>query len=232
MLRKIVTRFAQTARAEGLGAACSRAFSVIRREILKQPPDSFDLTHGTDTTRIVDLWHLSIPYQTARVGERYQAVDPARLEEALAHLPIDFREFTFIDLGCGKGRALIMACEKGFRRVIGVEFSAKLAELARCNLNTVGFLNVELVTGDAADFVFPNEPLVLFLYNPFGAAVLEKVLDHLAERSAYIIYVSPLHASVVNARMRLLYTGHAVRVWATQRIECRGQSGRDSFATE
>ena len=225
MFRKIVTRFARTARTEGLGAACSRAFGVIRREILKDPPDQFDLTHGTDTTRIVDLWRLSIPYETVSAGQRYQAVDPERLEEALAYLPIDFREFTFIDLGCGKGRALIMACEKGFRRVIGVEFSDSLVERARHNLNAVGFLNVELVIGDAAEFLFPDEPLVLFLYNPFGASVLEKVLDHLVERLAYIIYVSPLHASVVNARMRLLYTGHAVRVWATQRINAGDNPG-------
>jgi SAM-dependent methyltransferase len=232
VLREIVTRFAQTVRTEGVGAACSRAFHVISREILKQPADPFDAARGTDTARIVDLWRLSIPYKTANVGQRYQAVDPERFDEAMANLPINFQEFTFVDMGCGKGRALIMACEKGFRRVIGVEFSAALVDFAQRNLDTLGFLHVELVTGDAAEFIFPDEPLVLFLYNPFGASVLEVVLDHLAERSAYLVYVSPLQAAVVNARMELLYTGHAVRIWATRRMKRLEQSGRASLVKE
>jgi SAM-dependent methyltransferase len=186
---------------------------VARRQLFKPPPDPFDQERGTETTQIVDLWRLSIPHRTANIGQRYQGVDPARFEEAVEHLPAGFREFTFIDLGCGKGRALIMACEKGFRRVIGVEFSSELLEGARLNLNKVGFSNVKLVVGDAGEYSFPDGPLVLFLYNPFGAAVVERVLDHVAEREAYLIYVSPLHASLVDARMRLLYTGHAVRIW-------------------
>jgi SAM-dependent methyltransferase len=48
-------------------------------------------------------------------------------------LPTDF---TFIDIGCGKGRILMAAAEYGFRRMIGIDISPRLCEQARRNLET------------------------------------------------------------------------------------------------
>src|SRR5438552_13937135 len=48
----------------------------------------------------------------------YQPTEPSLFHEMLKALKIDFREFTFIDLGSGKGRVLLMAANYPFRRIV------------------------------------------------------------------------------------------------------------------
>ena len=84
-------------------------------------PDAFDLRHGVQTAGIVPKWRLLLSSANARHGIRYQPIDETELLTALDFLSDDPAKLTFIDLGCGKGRALIVAERYGFQRVIGVE---------------------------------------------------------------------------------------------------------------
>jgi hypothetical protein len=58
---------------------------------------------------------------------------------------------------------------------------------------------IQVILGDAADFDPPREPLVIYLYNPFGREVITKVLENLRAslseypRSCWIVYVNPVH---------------------------------------
>jgi SAM-dependent methyltransferase len=109
-------------------------------------------------------------------------------ELLLASLPIQPEEFTFVDFGAGKGRALLLAAERPFRRVVGVEFSAQLAEIARHNLERyIGPLqcsDVDVVVADAVDFELPDGPVVAFFFNPFGESVMRVVAGNLARSVA------------------------------------------------
>jgi 16S rRNA G966 N2-methylase RsmD len=88
---------------------------------------------------------------------------------------------TFIDVGSGKGRVLIVAAEYPFRRVMGVEYSAELAAACRDNLERLNIADkCEVVVRDAVDFKFPDENMLIFLYNPFDSTILTRVLRHLA----------------------------------------------------
>ncbi|MBZ5489392.1 MAG: class I SAM-dependent methyltransferase [Acidobacteriia bacterium] len=49
-------------------------------------------------------------------------------------VPAALQDFTFIDLGSGKGRALLMAAQYGFKRIIGVEFMPELHRVAQENI--------------------------------------------------------------------------------------------------
>src|SRR5579883_1856526 len=62
----------------------------------------------------------------------YAASQPSIIRAALRALP-PLEGFTFIDLGCGKGRALIVATEFPFRAICGIEYSDELAAVARRN---------------------------------------------------------------------------------------------------
>jgi SAM-dependent methyltransferase len=64
----------------------------------------------------------------------YAGVPPSTLGPALAALPIKHEEFTFVDIGCGKGRALFIAAEFPFRRIVGAELAVELAQIARANV--------------------------------------------------------------------------------------------------
>jgi predicted RNA methylase len=88
-----------------------------------------------------------------------------------------------VDVGCGKGRVLIVAAEYGFERVVGVEFSEELCEIARSNVTVYArkhglSTNVEVVHRDAAEYEFRADDNVLFFFNPFDSAVMERVLEN------------------------------------------------------
>ena len=172
--------------------------------------DPFDLKRGTSTSGNVPLWRCHITSHNAQHGIRYQATGEAELVAAIAFLKEDLREFTFVDLGCGKGRALVVATELGFGAVLGVEFARELVDTAKNNLRTIGARSASIIHGDAAEFQFPNGDLVVFLYNPFGRPVIERVAANLARSDAaklYVIYQKPVHAAQLDASGLLEFIG-------------------------
>ncbi len=111
----------------------------------------------------------------------YLGIPPSTLRPALAALPIQHQEFSFIDFGCGKGRALFVAAEFPFRHVFGVEIVVELARAAQANvsLNPLWKERISVANQDAAKFAFPDGPFVLYFYNPFSERVLRRVLANL-----------------------------------------------------
>ena len=91
-------------------------------------------------------------------------------------------EFTFIDLGAGMGRALLLASEFPFRKVVGVELNPKLAGIARRNVahwkaRGLAVTPIRVIYGDAVEFKIPAGPCVAFMFNPFGAPVMRRLLS-------------------------------------------------------
>jgi SAM-dependent methyltransferase len=175
-----------------------RIYRRVREEFfpLTHP---FDQTNGVNTSGRLNLRRLAIDSPNRKHGRDYQGVEPGRFSDALAEVHEDFSAFTFIDLGSGKGRALMMAHQLGFGRLIGVEFSPRLAEISRNNLAKLELRNVQVVVQDAAEFRFPNEPLVVFTFNSFGPEVLRGVLTNLRAQTnpVYFVYVNAVHNSTL-----------------------------------
>jgi predicted RNA methylase len=101
-------------------------------------------------------------------------------------LPVHFQDFTFVDLGSGKGRALLMAAPYGFRRIFGVELMPEWHRTAQENIRKFVAENqstppIESLCMDARDFDFPAEPLVVYLFNPFWEPVFATVLERLRQ---------------------------------------------------
>jgi SAM-dependent methyltransferase len=185
-----------------------------RRKAEEFSRDGFDAAHGTDTAGVLvgrELGpsvtrggHIVIPYETT---------SEAAIRLPLDSLGLDFSESVFVDLGCGKGKPLMIAASYPFRRLIGVDISPACVQIARRNVGRYGpekidATRVEIRVGDAVDFEFPPEPLVLYLYNPFPGAVLERVMANLETslrgrpRPAAIVYVNP-HALAAVTRCGL-----------------------------
>lgn len=161
----------------------------------------FDALHGTDTGGKILLSELRIDSAHLGDGAAYQAIGPARLVNAVRFLGIDPGQFTFIDLGCGKGRALFVAAELGFRQVIGVEFAGELVEIARENLSKLAFSQVSLLHGDAGEYAFPEGDLVVYMYNPFYYRVVQRVVENLSKHRngrLYVIYARPVVRSLLD----------------------------------
>lgn len=169
----------------------------------------FDRRFGVDTIGKIPLSALTVDSDNVRHGGRYGATRQDLFQEMFAQLPIDYTDKVFIDFGSGKGKALLLASELPFRRIIGVEFARELHEVAAVNIRRYRSASqkchaVESVCLDAAAFAIPDEPLVCYFFAPFGAAVMRQVLANLRQsleahpRELYVIYHNPLEAQLMD----------------------------------
>ena len=133
----------------------------------------------------------------------YQPTDPGLFREMMAGLPIEFDRFTFVDLGSGKGRTLLMASEYPFQKIVGVESIAELHRAAEENIRLYHpaqqrCRQIESVLADAREFELPEEPLVLYLFNPLPEHAFSEVLERLeksllqAPRPVWVVYHNPV----------------------------------------
>jgi ubiquinone/menaquinone biosynthesis C-methylase UbiE len=81
---------------------------------------------------------------------------PAWREEAVRALDLK-RGDTVVDVGCGTGLNFPLLQERigPEGRIVGVDLSAAMLDQARGRVAGSGWQNVELICGDAAQFVFP-----------------------------------------------------------------------------
>lgn len=165
----------------------------------------YDWEFRVDTTAATVSWRTRL---LGLLHSAYQPIEAELLREILNSLQIDGSQFTFIDIGSGKGRALLVAAEYPFRRVIGVELLPELNSVAEENIRRLAKKacgEMQSIWGDAVEFVFPAEPLVVFLFNPLPEAGLRKVMGNLEEslrkqpRPVYVIYANPVFEGIVSA---------------------------------
>jgi SAM-dependent methyltransferase len=164
-------------------AVCPGRWRRARRAAIEAAVRDFDLPCNVDTGGLIPISQLNIGSENRKYGyPNYEAVLPREFHAMMRAAGDVASGRVFVDLGCGKGRALLLASEYPFQRIVGVEFAAELVEVARKNL--LSYRNarqvcraLEVVLGDATEYPLPDEPLVLFLQNPFGGIVMEGVVE-------------------------------------------------------
>jgi SAM-dependent methyltransferase len=166
----------------------------------------YDFDHMVDTTRANVGFRAQLT--AALSGHQYFPTEPWLFEQIMQALPIDFHEFTFVDLGSGKGRVLLMAAPYGFKRIMGVEFMPEWHRVAEENIRKFATQYaiaspIESFCMDAREFDFPGGPLVVYLFNPFPEPVLAVVLEKLREsqlsnpRPVFVAYRYPEFDSLI-----------------------------------
>lgn len=195
------------------------AYALDRRRHYVEP--DFDRKYGTDTSRNVGLGGLTIESAHVSASNQYQAIYGKRFGEIMDAAAVAHESFVFLDLGSGKGKALLLASSFPFKRIVGIEFARELHEVALRNIAIYRnpgqrCRDIALMCQDAMEYEFPEEPLFVFLNNPFGPAILGPVLANLrrslqrAPRPTVVAYVNPLHGQVMEAELgRLLERGAA-----------------------
>ena len=169
----------------------------------------FDVDHGVDTTWATVSLRTRVREWLS--GGQYQPSEPALFREIIESLPVPLDGFTFIDLGSGKGRTLLMASSFPFRRIIGMELLQELNAIAAQNIaryhgDEQRCFAIESHAGDARHFEFPAEATVLYLFNPFPRHIWREVLANLhnslqtAPRQVFVIYHNPVHEDIPNSQ--------------------------------
>src|SRR5262245_55832993 len=144
---------------------------------------NFDEIWGVDTGGKVQLSTIgTIDGAAVPFGAHYLGSPVAFVREILRGLDIRHEDYVFVDLGSGKGRALLLAAELPFKEVIGVEFSPELHAVALSNIARLpanARRNVRAEIGNAASFAIPDANTVIFLANPFWGPVLDAVIGNI-----------------------------------------------------
>jgi SAM-dependent methyltransferase len=189
------------------------------------PIHPFDQAHGVDTSGLVPARHLVTGHANDEHVTAYYGVAPSILRALIGHWretipPHPISSYTFIDVGAGKGRGLLVASEFRFRKVVGIELNPSLATIARQNVahwirthsadpTSPRLAPIEILEQDALDFDLPATPTLLFLFHPFEAPVLRQLLRRIETQFAArpksarepaldLIYVNAECASVLD----------------------------------
>lgn len=161
---------------------------------------------GINTVDIVELRNLGIDPQGR---SNYIPSGWRTMKYIAATRPINSDD-VFVDFGSGKGRMLILAARYPFRRVIGVELSRELHEIARANVAQTGWRHrssaIDLYNCDASEWTIPDEMTFAYFFNPFTGAPFERVVDNIglsykkARRRVTIFYANPVMHDYLSSR--------------------------------
>jgi SAM-dependent methyltransferase len=177
----------------------------------------FDVRHGTDTRRLIELEHLDIASDNKTFGMRYEVTRARPLKKLFARLDLP-KDGVFVDFGSGKGRVLMMAAELGFDRIVGVEFSHELCDIARKNLavfqaKTGLNADIQVMEMDVVDYEIRPVENVFFMFNPFDSEIMKIVVDKISKsvhdhpRKTWLIYQYPECRDAIDANERFELTG-------------------------
>ncbi len=172
----------------------SRMKSVTHRMI----EGFLEWRYGISTRGYIGLGEFGI---TDSSCHHYGPTDYRYFRKLMKHVKIRGSEDVFLDLGSGKGRAVVLSATYPFRKVIGVEISSELNAIAQENVRRVlprlRCKDVELHQVDARIFRIPPEVTVIFLNNPFSEEVLIPVFSNIRQsvqespRRITILYLAP-----------------------------------------
>ena len=235
------------------------------RDLLKLttfPIHPFDQMHGVDTSGLVPAKHLVTGHANDEHVTAYYGVAPSILRTLIDQWretipPHPISRYTFIDIGAGKGRGLLVASEYRFRKVIGIELNPAMAAIAHQNVahwiqtHEADFTAprpapIEVLEQDALDFDFPATPTLLFLFHPFEAPVLKQLLRRIETQFAKrpgtldLLYVNSECADVLDRNpaftqlfldhVRMTPEDHAADLEAIARQKEYGSTGDEECA--
>lgn len=168
------------------GAASMSLRRVWRVRKIDAMVHPFDVEHGVETSGLIGGGALAGGDAQSAFSTAYFGVPPSRFRAAVRRWRATdgvggMGEYAFVDVGCGKGRAVLLASEMDFREVMGVELNEGLVEIAARNVElwkTGGRARcpVRVECLDAAKIELPDGPALVYLYNPFRAQVLRALL--------------------------------------------------------
>ena len=231
-MMSIARRVRHSIASSGFWRTMADLVMLVGNRLLKEDPEykPFDRKYGTDTAGRIFTHELGIDSESARETARlYLASPPQVTRWGLLNAGIDHRQFTFIDIGCGKGRVLLLASELPFRAVHGVDISADLCAIARKNLE--GYQpricrDVHVHHQDATTFDFPAGDLFVHFYHPFAEKLIVDLLLQRLNPAGRRVVVAYL---LYKADVASLKTEFARIPWLTLKREEQSVTGQSEW---
>lgn len=225
-MEKVISKLATLIKRQGVFSFFSNLAEYIKWRYRRYKERRFDERYAIDTLQTNLSYFDSAQSSNTEYAVPYEPVQYHVFRKMLDNTSINPADYAFIDLGSGKGRALIFASDFPFKEIIGVEFSQELHEIAGNNLHnyltkTGKKNNFKLICMDVVDYDFPKTDLVIFLYNPFFGKVMDAVLDkitHFLLKQKFdlvILYRNPQCAEFFESHelLRTLYSDQSFSIY-------------------
>jgi SAM-dependent methyltransferase len=176
------------------------AIFIIRHEIRGEKKYKLD-TSGFDELQHLQKKGIDITHSTI-----YMPVNYYMVEKMMEEIRKDSPGEVFLDIGCGKGRAMALAAYHGFRKITGIDISEKFCAEARKNLEPLRALfpgvSFHILLQDAFYYEIPTDVSVIFIFNPFDEVIMSGVVKNILQsqeenpRRISIIYINPLYENL------------------------------------
>lgn len=169
----------------------------------------FDREFGIETSGMLSTDKIHHDRQLSGLISPYIGSQPSIVRKALCALGT-YDDYAFVDFGCGKGRAVVVATEFPFRSVTGVELSTSLAATAQANATKMAAQfpsrpAANIVAANVCDFPLPPGKVVCFNYHAFGPEILAQVIAKFETALAgdtpqmFVIYYNPIQFGLFDA---------------------------------
>lgn len=132
----------------------------------------------------------------------------------------------FVDLGSGKGKALLIAGRLPYQRVVGVELDKELVDYSKRNVECarprLRARQVESVHANALEWPIPDDTSVVFMNCPFIGETFHDVVSRIIEsydlnpRNLHIVYSKPWEHDWLLSTGRVTVVSVGPRFWPTQ----------------
>ena len=116
-----------------------------------------------------------------------------------ARVPLS-RDSVIVDVGCGRGRVINFLLSRRIKcEIIGVELDPVVAHATAHRLRR--YPNVTIVPGNIID-AWPKRGTVFYVYNPFGAPIVEQFCERLAAHTHpfVVLYYNCIHRDIFESR--------------------------------
>ncbi len=170
------------------------AFFLLRHEVRGEKK------YQIATSQPAELKDLTIHQKDTRQASRYEAVNYYILEKLLEKMTSFAEPRNFVDLGCGKGRAMVVAAHYGFNNIKGIDFAEEVCAAAARHMEPMQQrlgITYSVVCADVLEYSIEPEDSVFFMFNPFTGETIARFLDKLEDsllhhpRDIYFLYASP-----------------------------------------
>ena len=171
------------------------ALHILRNEIRGEKKYNIQTTGADELDSLedkgIDTEHATI----------YMPVSYDVIESVFDHFP-PARYKHFIDIGCGKGRALCVAAQLGAMKLTGIDFSKEFCDQSKLNLlktqQRLPAMQFKVLNNDAFYFDIPHDADCIFMFNPFDEMIMNGVIENIEisieehPRPITIIYANPM----------------------------------------
>lgn len=168
---------------------------------------SFEKLEAIPTSRGVRADDLDYDDELRRHSVEYLAAPRMLVHQAIKRMREPLDQFTFIDIGSGLGRPLLVAAEYPFKAVTGYELSPSLHKGAVANIERgKGASNLlestTSVNANALEAEWPDGPRAFFLFNPFDREFMERFLARVVATAAagtshYLLFLNLKHPDLL-----------------------------------